>query len=333
MPIVNQLQIDVSQPKRGYVKLDVVVPTYNRSSLLRAAISSLLRSPVPAGLDVTIWIVDNNSKDDTEMVVRQMQSEAAIPCHYIKEMNQGSSRARNAGIRAGNGEIIGFIDDDEQIDEKWYEVVAREFADERTEFIAGAYHPDWTAPAPEWLPSVAYSAIGVTAPLTRSSFDGPSPRELWGGNAVIRRSVFESVGLFSTQCGRGATGLLMNEDKEFQERMVSAGHRGIYLPDLIIYHHIPAARLTRNYSRRWHFWNGSSEGLFGRKCKEPVRYLLGIPRYIVGRALKGLASLPHLVLVARNPKQAFASELRLWFLLGYIHGMYFLSVEDYFKQR
>lgn len=118
------------------MKLDVVVPTYNRSGLLRATISSLLCAPVPAGLEVALWIVDNNSPDDTEKVVREIQSSAAIPCHYIKEMNQGSSFARNAGIRVGSSELIGFIDDDEQIDESWYKVIAREFSEEETEFIA-----------------------------------------------------------------------------------------------------------------------------------------------------------------------------------------------------
>lgn len=315
------------------MKLDVVVPTYNRSGLLRTSIDSLLRVPVPAGLDVTIWIVDNNSKDDTERVVREIHFNAPIPCRYIKEMNQGSSPTRNAGIRAGDGEIIGFIDDDEQIDEKWYEVIVREFGDPETQFIAGAYLPNWEVPAPDWLPSVSHAAIGVTAPLPRSPFGGQSPVELWGGNAVIRRGVFERIGLFSTKCGRGATGLLMNEDKEIQDRMVSAGLRGIYVPDLIIYHHIPAARLTRNYHRRWRYWNGISAGLFGRHCKEPVRYLLGIPRYKFGQAFRGLASLPRHLLVTRNPQKAFADELPFWHLMGYIYGRYFMRVEKYFKQE
>src|SRR5215467_2359100 len=95
--------------------LDVVVPTYNRSQMLRRTIASLLRAPVPSGLDVTIIIADNNSKDDTEAVVREMQSQTARPIVYVKEMRQSSSHARNAGINAGSGKIIGFIDDDEEI--------------------------------------------------------------------------------------------------------------------------------------------------------------------------------------------------------------------------
>jgi glycosyltransferase involved in cell wall biosynthesis len=310
------------------MKLDIVVPTYNRSALLRATISSLLRAPVPAGLEVALWIVDNNSPDDTEKVVHEIQSSAAIPCHYIKEMKQGSSFARNAGIRAGSGELIGFIDDDEQIDENWYEVVARAFADEETDFIAGAYHPDWAAPIPNWLPPISYAAIGVTSPMTRTSFSESSDAQLWSGNAVIRRSVLQDVGLFSTKLVRGATNLLMSEDIELQERMVGAGYQGLYLPELIIFHHIPASRLTRSYHRRWRCWNGVSAGLIGRECKEPVSYLLGIPRYKFGLAFRGLASLPLHLLAPCNPQQVFADELPFWFLLGYIYGRHFMRVKN-----
>lgn len=119
---------------------------------------------------MTIWVVDNNSKDDTESGVREIQSEAAIQCCYIKETNQGLSHARNAGICAGTGEIIGFIDDYEEIDENWYEVVEREFAGQSTPFIAGTCVPNWAAPPPAWLPPASYAAIAVTAPMNRSPF-------------------------------------------------------------------------------------------------------------------------------------------------------------------
>jgi glycosyltransferase involved in cell wall biosynthesis len=309
------------------VKLDVVVPTYNRSGLLRAAISSLLRAPVPAGLEVTIWVVDNNSKDDTESVVREIQTEAALPCRYIKETKQGLSHARNAGIRAGSGELIGFIDDDEEIDEDWYKVVAREFAGQETQFIGGANLPNWAAPAPDWLPLASYAAIAVTAPMPRSPIGGESGVELWGGNAVIRRSAFERVGLFSTKHGRSAKGLLADEDRELLERLLGADIHGVYVPDLIIYHYIPAERLTRRYHRRWRFWKGVSEGISGRTRNEPVRYMLGVPRYRIGKALRSLASLPRDRFFTRDPRQAFADELPVWSLLGYIYGKHFMRVE------
>lgn len=317
------------------VKLDVVVPTYNRSQMLSAAISSLLRAPMPLGLEVTLWIVDNNSSDDTESVVHQIQAKAVFPCFYIKETTQGSSQARNAGISAGNGEIVGFIDDDEEVDENWFKVVAREFAGKGTQFIAGACLPDWDAPAPAWLFAVpGYQAtIGVQVPLPRSPIGGNNQTLFWGGNAAVRRSVFECVGLFSTILGRSAKSLLGAEDKDLEARMVSLGLHGIYVPDMIIYHHVPAYRLTHGYFRRNNFWAGVSQGVMDRDSRAPVRYMLGIPRYRIGNALKGLASLARHLFCAREEGLAFADELPSWQLLGFIYGKHFIRIERYYSKQ
>jgi glucosyl-dolichyl phosphate glucuronosyltransferase len=314
------------------VKLDVVVPTYNRSALLQRAISSLLNAPVPAGLDVTIFIVDNNSKDDTEEVVRGVQS-PALPLVYIKEVGQGNSYARNAGVHAGNGDLVGFIDDDEEIHKDWYNVVAREFADSATQFIGGPYLANWAAPAPPWLPLGYHAVIGVVDPKPRSPFDADFQGNLMGGNAVIRRSVFHRVGLYSTKLGRSGKGLLSDEDTEFYRRMRKADIQGMYVPDLIIYHHIPAERLTRNYHRRWCYWRGVSQGYSDREQKEPVVYTLGVPRHRIGRAVKGLISLPRHLLSKNGASQALADELASWDLLGFIHGRYFINIDRYYPKQ
>jgi glycosyltransferase involved in cell wall biosynthesis len=61
------------------VKLDVVVPTYNRSHLLRRTVSSVLQAPISDGLDVTVLVVDNNSKDYSEQAAHKIQYIGA-PC-------------------------------------------------------------------------------------------------------------------------------------------------------------------------------------------------------------------------------------------------------------
>lgn len=315
------------------MKLDVVVPTYNRSTLLRRTISSLLQSPIPFDMNVTIVIVDNNSKDDTEQAVREIQSQTSRSLLYIKETNQGLSHARNAGIRAGAGDIIGFIDDDEEIHRDWYNIVAREFADQATQFIGGPYLANWAATAPPWLPPGYHAVIGVVDPKPRAPFGHDFPGNLMGGNAVIRRSAFEQVGLYSTKLGRSGKGLLSDEDAEFYRRMVAANIHGIYVPDLIIYHHIPADRLTRNYHRRWCYWRAVSQGISDKDFKEPVTYIFGIPRYKIGRALKGLAYLPVRIFPRHRPGETFAGELASWDLFGFIYGKYFIRIERYYGKQ
>lgn len=314
------------------MKLDVVVPTYNRSGLLRRTISSLMRAPVPVGLDVTFIICNNNSKDDTEQVVREFQSQDGRVV-YVKETNQGLSHSRNAGIRAGRSEIVGFIDDDEEIHEDWYKVVAREFADPETQFIGGPYLANWEVTPPNWLPPGYHAVIGVVDPKPRSSFGGDFGGNLMGGNAVVRRTVFDRVGMYDTKLGRGAKGLLSDEDAEFYRRMRAANLHGMYVPDLMIYHHIPATRLTRKYHRRWCYWRGVSQGLSDRTLKEQTAYILGIPRYKMGRAAKGLIRMPLRAVSNGNPGKIFAEELAIWDLMGFVHGRYFVNIDRYYGKQ
>lgn len=315
------------------MKLDVVVPTYNRSNLLRKTISSLMMAKIPKGLEVTILVVDNNSKDDTEQVVREVQADREDKITYIKEINQGLSHARNAGIRAAKGEIIGFIDDDEEIDTNWYNVVAREFSDQNTQFIGGPYLGNWSAPSPSWLPPGYHAAIGVVPPKPRSPYAGTFQGNLMGGNAVIRRSVFDIVGLYSTKLGRSGKGLLSDEDAEFFRRLRKSQIYGMYVPDLIIYHYIPKERLTKKYHRSWCYWRGVSQGLFDREIKEPVRYVLGVPLYRIGRAIRGMISLPRHMFITRESGLAFADELASWDALGFIYGKFFINIEKYYGKQ
>jgi glycosyltransferase involved in cell wall biosynthesis len=315
------------------VNLDVVVPTYNRSQLLRRTLASLLKAHIPAGLNVTILVVDNNSKDDTETVVREIAAQSDGRVVYVKETKQGLSHARNGGIGAGTGDVIGFIDDDEEIDHEWYEVVAREFSDPTVNFIGGPYLPNWAAPEPDWLPPGYHAAIGVVLPKPRASFGPGFSGNLMGGNAVIRRKVFEQIGTYSPKLGRSGKGLLSEEDAEFCRRLEAAGIHGMYVPELLIHHHIPAERLTRKYHRRWCYWRAVSQGVLDRELREPVAYAFGIPRHRIGRAVKGLMSYPQHLLSGKGKGQAFADELATWDLFGFIYGKHFINIDAYYADQ
>jgi hypothetical protein len=102
------------------------------------------------------------------------------------------------------------------------------------------------------------------------------------------------------------------------------GAKGMYLPNLIIYHHIPAERVTKSYFRRWCFWRGVSLGLLDRTRKLPCAYLFGIPRWHYRNALRGLLiTLKHVVVRPKDPAQAFAAELGVWDWLGLLYGRHF----------
>lgn len=306
------------------MRLDVIIPTYNRQDLLPSALNSLFAAEIPSGLEVVITVVDNNSTDETRQVVELFRERFGERIRYVFETQQGRSHALNAGITATTGDLIGTIDDDEEIDSNWYKTAFQALSEGQLDFIGGPYIPRWSTSPPEWLPAEYGGVVGWVDGGNRAvPFDSEYPGILMGGNAVFKRSVFERVGLYSTWLGRTDKGLLTGEDEELYGRLLRAGAKGIYLPDLRIYHHVGPDRLTKGYFRRWCFWRGVSLGLLDRTRRLPCPYLFGIPRWHYRKALRGIiSSIVHLA-KRGNPAKSFAAELAVWDCLGLIYGRHF----------
>jgi glucosyl-dolichyl phosphate glucuronosyltransferase len=303
------------------VQLDVIIPTCDREELLGRALESLMRAPVPPSLDVRITVVDNNSKDGTRALVTKL-SRCDGRLRYIFEPRQGRSPALNAGISQSRGDLIGMIDDDEEIDAGWYRCVARLFADPTIDFIGGPYVPRWGAPQVPWLPTAYRGVIGwVDAGPERRAYGPGFAGMLMGGNAVIRRPLLHSVGPYDANLGRTRKGLMSCEDEDMFQRLLAAGARGVYVPDLIIHHYVPPERLTKRYFRSWCFWRGVSRGVLDRDRPQAVRYAIGVPRYLIGSAVRSIPG-TILGLFKRSDPNAFAAELALWDLAGFMYGRY-----------
>ena len=102
--------------------------------------------------------------------------------------------------------------------------------------------------------------------------------------------------------------------------MTRSGARGFYRPDLIVHHYIAPERVTRGYFRRWCFWRGVSLGMLDRHAPAPVVHVLGIPRYMIGVALRGTVKTLAGLLRSRDAAQRFTAELAWWDLAGFVYG-------------
>jgi glycosyltransferase involved in cell wall biosynthesis len=304
------------------MQLDVVIPTYNRSSLLPKALDSLLNARIPPGLVVRIIAVDNNSTDNTKAVITEAAERSNGRVTYVFEKRQGRSPALNAGIAVATGDLVGFIDDDEEIEESWYETILCAFTEHDIDFIGGPYVPRFEGDVPQWLPKSHTAVVGIVDGGDKIvPFDASYPGILMGGNAVFTRKTLERVGPYSTDLGRSGTRLLSCEDEDMYQRLMAAGARGLYLPQLIVYHFIPLERLTKRYHRSWCFWQSVSSAVLDRIRPKPIPYVMGVPRYFYGRALRGMLRLADLR--NREPAMRFSNELSLWELAGFFYGKHF----------
>lgn len=86
--------------------ISVIIPTYNRSSLIARAVQCVLAQTY--GRIETI-VVDDGSTDDTEAVLKAFGSSI----RYVRQENAGPGAARNRGIVLAHGELVAFLDSDD----------------------------------------------------------------------------------------------------------------------------------------------------------------------------------------------------------------------------
>ena len=94
------------------IKISVIIPTFNRASLLPRAIRSVIAQTQNSNLyDLELLIIDDGSTDNTTQVVKQFLNPQM---RYIIQNHCGVSTARNKGIEQAHGDIICFLDSDDE---------------------------------------------------------------------------------------------------------------------------------------------------------------------------------------------------------------------------
>jgi glycosyltransferase involved in cell wall biosynthesis len=298
------------------MKLDLIIPSHNRASLLRDCLNSICKARVPAGLEVTVFVVDNRSTDMTRSVVESFGDTV----QYIYAGRPGKSAALNDAIPQTHGEFVGFIDDDEQLDPSWFEVAYRELrADPELQYIGGQYYPNWEKPAPGWFSDNHRGAVGIVLCSERGSFSDDFRQMLMGGNAIISRETLKRVLPYPEELGKIGKKIRSGEDEVIYHRLLQLGAKGIFVPELIIYHWIPAERLTKQYFRKWIVGCGISVGSQLRKRGFKEAGMLGIPRYQFGAAVRSLWPM----LTKKSQQERFTAQLTILDCFATLYGRHF----------
>lgn len=276
---------------RGSCTVSVAVCTWNRAALLRECLRSLENQTVdPAFFEVVV--VDNNSSDRTEPVIREFAARRPN-VRGVREDRQGLSHARNRGWAAARGEYVAYLDDDAKAPPEWL-AAAKEIIDARAPALfGGPYYAFYDAPKPRWWKD-AYRSL-EHAESARALNAG---EYLSGGNVFIRRDVFTRVGGFDPGLGMAGETIAMGEETRFIDAVRRALPDALvyYEPRLYISHLVPAAKMAPGWLvRRWFAAGRTSWLLFRASSARPTRAatLFGMFRTAAGLAcdvLRGLVA-------------------------------------------
>lgn len=240
--------------------LTAIICTYNRARYVGKLLESIAANDL-VKTEYELLLVDNNCTDNTREVCEAFA--AAHPdviFRYTTESEQGLSAAKNRGIKEAKGDIIVYIDDDALVDPWYLRTYAEWFATHpETMACGGPIEPLYETSEPDWM--TPYTKVLLTAWMNYGEKVREYPRGRYpgGGNAAYRKEVFEQVGGFNTALGRKGGNLMGSEEKDIFDKMHTLNMQILYLPEPVLHHCIPQAKLEKPYFDRLTLQMGISE--------------------------------------------------------------------------
>jgi glucosyl-dolichyl phosphate glucuronosyltransferase len=266
------------------VALSLVVPTYGRSRVVMRCLESVQQQELA---DFELLLVDNSPNAELRARIETFNAGARTKVSYVPEPQLGLHNARHAGARAASGDVLVFTDDDAVFTPHWLQAYAGCF-DAHPEMAAagGPVLPAWDAPPPGWLS--AYMQADPTMFPVLSLLDLSRDFQLsaqgifFGVNMAIRRAALFEAGGFNPEIfgdrwlGDGETGL--------NRKLWARGHLVGYVPDAVVYHHVPPERMTIAYLRKRQASDGACDMYARFHARMPP--LAGLARAALGVAIE-----------------------------------------------
>lgn len=172
----------------SYGLVSVIMPVYNRATLVPQAIDSILSQTYG---NVEVMAINDGSTDNSLEVLREYEERWPDKIRVIDQNNQGQVIARNNGIKASRGEYIAFLDSDDRWLPEKLKLQLPRFTPEvglvycGVEFIDEAGQVTGVEPCDPELEGNIYPQLLVQNRMT-------------GGTVVIRKDVLDEVGLFDS---------------------------------------------------------------------------------------------------------------------------------------
>lgn len=225
--------------------MSIIIPTYNNAKILSRTLKSLRTLPISCGFEWELVVVNNNSTDNTDEVVRSYVE--CLPIKLIFEGRQGTSVAKNTGINSSTGKLIVFTDDDVRPARDWLNVFWGGYCENPVGcFWGGPVISEFESEKPPWR-------LLRYAPPSVSGLDFGNQQKVIGrdqyfigANWSCPRAAIVANGGFDVNMGLAASDkwVRVGEETDLMSRLRESGCQGIYLPQAINHHFVPAVKTT-----------------------------------------------------------------------------------------
>ena len=241
-------------------KVSVIVPVYNAEKYLNQCVDSILAQTIT---ELECILVDDGSTDSSPAICDEYAARDSR-VKVIHKPNGRASSARNAGIRAAQGEYIAFVDSDDWISPDMYERMLEAGADVcLCDYVR--FNQDTERPFTQ--PNVAGGFYNreqmrkdIYPHLVMDGLEYPITISNWA--LLIRRSIIQDHDL------RYREDIHVSEDAPFGSEVLYCADSFAYLKGEHLYHYrMTEGSTSRTYKAWW--WdsalkiNEETENFFG----------------------------------------------------------------------
>jgi GT2 family glycosyltransferase len=245
------------------MELSVIIVSYNVKGYLKECLRSVLKAS--GGIDCEIFVVDNNSDDNSGEMVRIEFPEVNL---LLNTINIGFSAANNKAIRQSKGRFVLLLNPDTLVEEDAFSKCI-DFMNSHPDAGAmgvrmvngeGSFLPESKRSLP--TPSTAFfKAFGFSFLFPKSrlfnryyvshadSNETTVAEVIAGAFMFIRREALLKAGLPDEDF------FMYGEDIDLSYRILRAGYRNYYFPGVQIIHFKGKSTRRDSYSDIFHFYN------------------------------------------------------------------------------
>jgi GT2 family glycosyltransferase len=210
------------------MKISIIIPNYNGAHLLEDCIRSIIGQRY-TNHDITV--VDNGSTDNSLMILKNYPSVRTIEL----DQNIGFGKAVNKGIDITDGDLLFVLNNDTVLDQGCLGSLIDAINAFPTYAIYAPRINDITQRNEIYAAGLMFSVKGYGNRSQRYALRAVTePMEVFGAcgaAAIFRRSVLGIVGYFNEDY------FLLNEDLELCFRHQLLGHKCLYIPSAVVFHH------------------------------------------------------------------------------------------------
>jgi len=165
----------------------VIIPLYQKRHRIEACLASVMAQTHPA---LEVLVVDDGSTDGGGELAQGM---ATGRLHYVRQVNQGASAARNHGLRLAKGSYVAFLDADDTWLDGHLEALALLASRHPAATIVGSGWSESGRPVRDPHLGEGDQVIDLVTFLRRATAGLPP---FWTSAVALRRSALRSTDLF-----------------------------------------------------------------------------------------------------------------------------------------